>query len=347
MKNKATLLLFLMNICFLAKAQTEAYTNVNNVFSLDQTFNGKLIGGFGAKTTAGTADWNHGSNARSGNGYTLLLGTATNGMGGGTYYHPFSFEYGSTGNLTQFAIPYTNGSIFFRERYNNSWAAWKEILDSHNYSSILDNAYIPKTGGVFTGTLGANGSISSFNTGVSQNLFQSASDAPIVSKSTDNWSGIQFTDPSNSSYLFYSGSDDYFELRSKIIVQGNLEAKKVKVTTTPGSVPDYVFQPNYKLKTLNELEAFIKANSHLPNIPNAKEIETNGQNVGELQLKLLEKIEELTLYTIEQEKSLKLQAISSKEKDAKLEKLEELVSQLAAQNSELLKRIEKLENQKK
>ncbi|PWL30058.1 hypothetical protein [uncultured Roseivirga sp.] len=94
------------------------------------------------------------------------------------------------------------------------------------------------------------------------------------------------------------------EVNGNALIQGNLESKKVKVTAQPGSVPDYVFSKNYELKTLNEVEDFIKANSHLPNIPNAKEIETNGQDVGELQLKLLEKIEELMLYTIKQEKTI-------------------------------------------
>ena len=84
--------------------------------------------------------------------------------------------------------------------------------------------------------------------------------------------------------------------------QGNLESKKVKVTASPGSVPDYVFSSDYKLKSLGEIEEFIKANSHLPNIPNAAAIETNGQDVGDLQLKLLEKIEELTLHLIEENK---------------------------------------------
>ena len=118
--------------------------------------------------------------------------------------------------------------------------------------------------------------------------------------------------------------------------EGNLEAQKVKVTATTGSVPDYVFLPNYKLKTLNELEAFIKANSHLPNIPNAKEIETNGQNLGEMQLKLLEKIEELTLYVIEQEKEIQ-----------RLKMLEDGRQKLEDTISVLLERIEKLENKKK
>lgn len=107
----------------------------------------------------------------------------------------------------------------------------------------------------------------------------------------------------NAGALVHNGTSFFGQ---KMIVDNDIESKKVKVTATPGSVPDYVFQPNYKLKTLNELEAFIKANSHLPSIPNAKEIEANGQDVGDLQLKLLEKIEELTLYLIEQEKKYKL-----------------------------------------
>ncbi|WP_422008192.1 hypothetical protein [Roseivirga pacifica] len=89
-----------------------------------------------------------------------------------------------------------------------------------------------------------------------------------------------------------------------MLVYGNLESKKVKVTAQPGSVPDYVFAEDYGLLTIDQLAEYIKANSHLPNIPSAKEIETNGQDVGELQLKLLEKIEELTLYVIEQNETI-------------------------------------------
>ena len=93
-----------------------------------------------------------------------------------------------------------------------------------------------------------------------------------------------------------------------VLAKGYIESKKVKVTATPGSVPDYVFAIDYNLMSLSEVEEFIKANSHLPNIPNAKAIEANGQDVGDLQLKLLEKIEELTLHMIEMEKTIKSQA---------------------------------------
>ena len=115
----------------------------------------------------------------------------------------------------------------------------------------------------------------------------------------------------NNNYLYLINQDGDLYIKGNkttidgyTVVNGNLESKKVKVTATPGSVPDYVFSKDYALRTIPELEEFIKANSHLPNIPNAKEIETNGQNLGEMQLKLLEKIEELTLYVIEQNKTL-------------------------------------------
>ena len=57
--------------------------------------NGQITGGFGGKTTAGTTDWNHLTNARSGMGYTLLQGTHTNGPGVGSYYHAVNYEYAS------------------------------------------------------------------------------------------------------------------------------------------------------------------------------------------------------------------------------------------------------------
>ena len=90
----------------------------------------------------------------------------------------------------------------------------------------------------------------------------------------------------------------------KMIVGNDIETKKVKVTATPGSVPDYVFKADYRLRSLSELEIFINKNAHLPNIPSAKEVEENGQDVGDMQLKLLEKVEELTLYMIEQDKEM-------------------------------------------
>lgn len=85
--------------------------------------------------------------------------------------------------------------------------------------------------------------------------------------------------------------------------------------------PDYVFKSDYRLLPLSEIEKHINEKGHLPNLPSAEEIAKKGVNVGEMNAKLVEKIEELTLYSIQQEKQIK-------EQNSKIEKLEKLINQL-------------------
>ncbi|MCC9073590.1 tail fiber protein [Flavobacterium sp. F-65] len=91
----------------------------------------------------------------------------------------------------------------------------------------------------------------------------------------------------------------------KLTVNGKIHAQEVRIDLqSPMTVPDYVFANDYKLKSLQEVEEFIKENSHLPEIPSAKEIEKNGFMLAEMNMSLLKKIEELTLYSIEQSKKI-------------------------------------------
>lgn len=85
--------------------------------------------------------------------------------------------------------------------------------------------------------------------------------------------------------------------QDKLAVNGNIRAKEVKVEMA--NWPDYVFQEDYSLLPLGDLEAYIKENGHLPGIPTAKEVEADGVALAEMNRKLLEKVEELTLYLIE------------------------------------------------
>jgi hypothetical protein len=87
----------------------------------------------------------------------------------------------------------------------------------------------------------------------------------------------------------------------KLSVNGNIRAKEVVVET---AWADYVFDADYQLSSLSEVEKYIKANKHLPNIPAAEEIQKNGLRTAELQTKMMSKIEELTLYVIELEKKI-------------------------------------------
>lgn len=86
-------------------------------------------------------------------------------------------------------------------------------------------------------------------------------------------------------------------------VNNKLIAVEINVKTVVWA--DYVFGKNYKLKTVDELEKFITVNKHLPNLPSAAEVEKDGINVSEMNVKLLEKVEELTLYMISQQKEIK------------------------------------------
>ncbi|GHE56688.1 hypothetical protein GCM10011340_09560 [Roseivirga thermotolerans] len=131
-----------------------------------------------------------------------------------------------------------------------------------------------------------------------------------------------------------------------MILNGDLESKKVKVTQTPGNWPDYVFSSDYKLRPLNELEHFIMQNQHLPEVPSAQEIEANGQDLGDIQAVLLKKIEELTLYTIEQEKRLQTSDARFQALDSKYQKLESENNGLKSLLLEMKKEIETIKNQK-
>ncbi|MBO9675242.1 MAG: hypothetical protein J7577_17475 [Sphingobacteriaceae bacterium] len=90
--------------------------------------------------------------------------------------------------------------------------------------------------------------------------------------------------------------------RERLSVNGNIRAKEIKVEAT--NWPDYVFEEDYKVGTLKELENYIKSNKHLPEMPTAKEVEVNGIALGEMNKLLLKKMEELTLHLIEQQKQL-------------------------------------------
>ena len=91
---------------------------------------------------------------------------------------------------------------------------------------------------------------------------------------------------------------------AKLAVKGDIHAEEVRVDlSVPG--PDYVFEEEYDLPTLESLQKYIQSNKHLPEIPSAKDMEGNGIDLGIMNMLLLKKIEELTLYVIQQEDKIK------------------------------------------
>ncbi len=136
--------------------------------------------------------------------------------------------------------------------------------------------------------------IQSVNTGTSV--------APLLLNARGGNVGIGRTDP------FY-----------KLDVNGIVRAHEIKVNTNTGA--DFVFAENYPLRSLNEVSGFIQANKPLPEIPPAADMVANGVDMGEFQIKLLQKIEELTLYVIEQDKQLKEQKKQLMQQQEEIEQL--------------------------
>ena len=122
----------------------------------------------------------------------------------------------------------------------------------------------------------------------------------VASEGIDLW-----TQDGTTIYLEKSGNVGIGTMSpdTKLTVNGKIHAKELIIDlNVPG--PDYVFSKEYNLMPLYELEKYIKQNKHLPEIPSAKEIEANQINLLNMNMLILKKVEELTLYVIEHEKRI-------------------------------------------
>jgi hypothetical protein len=145
--------------------------------------------------------------------------------------------------------------------------------------------------------------------------------------------GLGFGDPEN----FVAGQLDYWHTDDSMRFYTN-GAERVRITsagdmTVTGTissggqvlnVPDYVFEPDYELMPISELDRFVREEKHLPRIPSAADVKSTGSvNMTEMQMRLLEKVEELTLYTIDQHKTIEDQRAAIDDLKQRLGQLEQ------------------------
>lgn len=125
----------------------------------------------------------------------------------------------------------------------------------------------------------------------------------------------------------------------RLSVDGKILAEELQIKQSQ-SWPDYVFEKDYKLISLSDLEAFIQENKHLPEIPSEKEVKSDGISVGEMNAKLLQKVEELTLYLIQQNKDLEQQRTLNKELMTQQELVIKILKEQAADIQTLKEKIQ-------
>ncbi|UWX59239.1 cell wall anchor protein [Chryseobacterium oranimense] len=182
----------------------------------------------------------------------------------------------SSGNKVH-QLNFNDGGVFYRNasQADSQWGSWNQLLMADVNGDVKFNDFI-------------SGGVNSWIFHTPDDTRRTLHIAPRNTANTDwDWQKSFVINGANGNAL----------------LNGKFEAKEVKVTATPTA--DFVFDEDYKLPQLDEVEKHIKEKKHLPEIASAAQMEKEGVNIGEFQIKLLQKIEELTLYTIEQNKQLK------------------------------------------
>lgn len=226
------------------------------------------------------------------------------GMAGSTLrmYVPSSserFEFG-TGNAVTFSekIRITgNGQIYagitsstYQHHFKSANSGQLALENSNAHVAGVQNALAFKTNGWYDALIKTT-AIDASHARLGFFTFASTSEATLLERMSITDNGDVLIGTTNETL------GDGYRLR----VKGKIISEEIKVQLQ-AQWPDYVFHENYELKPLKEVEQYIQEHKHLPNIPAAAEIQHSGIEVGEMQRKMMEKIEELTLYMIELKK---------------------------------------------
>jgi trimeric autotransporter adhesin len=241
----------------------------------------------------------------------------------GSYNAGFGFQAGKTNTTGTYNTLIGDYSDVSSANLTNATAIGSYAIASASNTVVLGNAATTITGqGLASGNSGlrfANLNSTSAATAIggskvltvdasgnvilatlsSGTLNSVGSNGPVVESTWKNQDGYLYNNSTNGVVINGSGLEG-----NALIVKGGVLSKEVNVKIDGSdSWPDYVFKPNYKRMTLEEVERFININGHLPNVPSATEMAQTGNNLGKTDIKLLEKVEELTLYLLEMKKA--------------------------------------------
>ncbi|WP_421939098.1 hypothetical protein [Pedobacter sp.] len=211
-----------------------------------------------------------------------------NSKGGGTV-SGFAFEDTNDGNtFNRLMTIHGNGSVGIGTAVPDNLQSWERVLDLYGnlHSKLLVRSSNIKTG-IFSNHTWGTQEIGRIGTESNHDLGLMAGYGNVVmSLKLSGNVGIGTTTPDE-----------------KLAVNGKIHAREVRVDAKDW--PDYVFKPEYKLPALNDLEKQIKEKGHLPDMPSAQVVETDGVALGNMVKQLLKSQEQLTLYIIKQEKQIK------------------------------------------
>ncbi|AYN00622.1 hypothetical protein [Chryseobacterium sp. 3008163] len=224
--------------------------------------------------------------------------------GASSWWHLLDVRHSNVNNnyAMQVAGSFYDQDLWYRKTSNDATQAWRKIIAAEPNGNVGIGTVNPEE------KLDVNGGIRS-TIASNEGGYINISNPSKPNDSAATWRIYNMTGQYGNSLQFWNYfNDGTYGCRLQISDYGNmalfgkLEAKDVVISPTPTA--DFVFDTGYNLKTISDLEYFITKHKHLPEIPSAKEMEKNGLAVGDFQIKLLQKIEELTLYAISQNKEI-------------------------------------------
>jgi hypothetical protein len=211
-------------------------------------------------------------------------------------------------------IPGSNIALGTKNISNDGTSAGISV-DTRNNVLVSSNLYITNDLGVGNKIYGKPYTDNYFKLQLNGSILDDAAKIELCDGHADNWRSTKFLVQGHTAdYQFWIDNAMAFKFNKTLMTVGNsespinlrvngkIDANEVEVSLNHWN--DYVFHDDYKLMPLSELESFVNANKHLPEIPSEKEVIENGINIGEMNALLLKKIEELTLYVIELKKQL-------------------------------------------
>lgn len=266
----------------------------------DTKINGKLKFGNGDIRTEGRDNAGLRGDAGAQSGFFETVNPVNYPSGATSWWHLIDSRHSNNGNnyAMQLAGSFYDQRIYFRKTNDSPTQAWSELLSLDASGRIkLDNDLAASKNSVILGGYKQGGAIkfsANSTTANNRNLELGSIDNNGVFTSRL----VVNAETGNVTIGSVAAQSTY-----KLAVGGSMIAERVVVKTI-SAWPDYVFSPSYELPKLFEIEKFVKANHHLPGIPSEKEVQQNGVDVVDLNAKLLQKVEEMTLLMIQMQKQI-------------------------------------------
>ncbi len=243
------------------------------------------------------------SSVSSGSSPGTFTSSAAASGGTGTYSYQWQQSSDNTNwntisgaTATTYTVPSLTAATYYRRMVSSGSAT--------AYSNTVAIT-VNSSGGAVTSVNGLTGAVS-LGLAISGYTLSISGGNSVTLPSSGGSS--QWTTNSNGSIQFSAGNvgigSSTSGIARNLLVNGNIYAKEILVSTTI-SAPDYVFEKGYRVLPLDELNQYLETHKHLPEIPSAKEMETDGVELSKMNLLLLKKVEEMTLYIIQLEKRVK------------------------------------------